>query len=56
MLDALVPMAALLTNNSAAKVKAEPDCTVNTTAAHANDLTQAASDLDPFVVDGITRP
>lgn len=56
MLDALVPVAALLANNSAAKVKAEPDCTVTPTVAHAKDLTQPASAWDPFSVDGGTRP
>ncbi len=56
MLDALVPLAVLLTNNSAAKVKAEPDCTVNTAVAHAKDLTQPASAWDPFVPDGHTVP
>ena len=56
MLEALVPVAVLLANNSAAQVKAEPDCTVNPSVAHANDLTQPASAWDPFSVDGRTAP
>lgn len=56
MLEALVPAAALLTNNSIANSKPELDCNSNPTVAHLQDLTQPISDSSPFIVDGGTRP
>lgn len=56
MLHALVPVAALLAQTSAAKVEVQPDCSANTPAAHAKDIAQPASSSSPWIVDGSTKP
>jgi hypothetical protein len=56
MLNVLVPVAALLTHNTDAKVEAQPDCNANAPVAHAKGITQPASDASPWIPDGGTRP
>ena len=56
MLQALVPAAALLAHNSAAKVETKTDLTTHAPVAQAKDITQPTSATNPFIVDGTTRP
>lgn len=56
MLDALVPVAALLTHNTAAKAEVKTDLTSNAPVAQAKDITQPTSAWDPFITDGHTSP
>jgi hypothetical protein len=56
MLEALVPLAAALTNNTAAKPRVEPNYNSNPNAAHAKEFTQPQTRRDPFSVDGSTVP
>ena len=56
MLQALVPAAALLAHNSAAKAETKADLATNTPVAQAKDITQPTNATDPFIADGGTRP
>lgn len=56
MLQALVPAAALLAHNSAAKAELKTDLTTNTSVAEAKGITQPTSATDPFITDGTTMP
>jgi hypothetical protein len=56
MLHALLPAAALLTHNSAAKTEPKADCTASVPVAQAKDITQPTSAIDPWITDGKTYP
>ena len=56
MLNVLVPAAALLTHNNAAKAETKTDLTTNAPVAQAKDITQPTSAIDPWITDGKTYP
>jgi hypothetical protein len=56
MLHALLPAAALLTHNSAAKAQTKTELSVNTPVAQAKDITQPTNPWAPPIADGTTVP
>ena len=56
MLHALVPAAALLTHNSAAKAEVNTDNTLNTPVAQEKDVFHPSTAESPWHADGTTVP
>ena len=56
MLNVLVPAAALLTHNAAAKAENKTNNATNVPVAESVEATQPTSAWDPFITDGGTRP
>lgn len=56
MLHVLLPAAALLTHNSAAKTEAKTICTANAPVAQATDATMPTTASDNPITDGHTIP
>lgn len=56
MLHALLPAAALLTHNNAAKVEPKTDSTANVAVAQVSDATMPASPSWNPIADGGTSP
>lgn len=56
MLHALLPAAALLTHNSAAKVEPKTNSTANVAVAQVTDATMPASPSQNLIADGQSYP